>query len=54
LYCPNCGTQNEEDASRCTCSGYELQRIETPSVDVPSPPGMPGDRIPNYLVYRRS
>jgi hypothetical protein len=50
LYCPNCGAQNEDDAPRCTNCGYVLQQVETPAVDVPPPPGMSGERIPNYLV----
>lgn len=50
MYCPNCGAQNEDDAPRCTNCGYVLQLVETPAVDVPPPPGMPGENIPNYLV----
>ncbi len=51
MYCPNCGAQNEDDAARCTNCGYVLQRVETPSADVPPPPGYePQATIPNYLV----
>ncbi len=51
MYCPNCGAQNEDDATRCTNCGYVLQRVETPSADVPPPPGYgPQAPVPNYLV----
>jgi hypothetical protein len=38
LYCPNCGAQNSEDATYCANCGNELQKIETPGMDVPPPP----------------
>jgi len=60
VYCPNCGAQNSEDATYCANCGNELQRIETPSEDVPPPPqgGMQTSYsaqslqqdVPNYLI----
>ena len=60
MYCPNCGAQNSEDATYCANCGNDLQKIETPRVDVPPPPqpGMqtsysaqsPQQDVPNYLV----
>ena len=60
MYCPNCGAQNSEDATYCANCGNDLQKIETPRVDVPPPP-QPGTQasysaqspqqdVPNYLV----
>ena len=62
LYCPNCGANYADDATRCINCGNTLQKIETPSVDVP-PPGVSGagfaptgasggavPYLPNYLV----
>ena len=38
MYCPNCGAQNSEDATYCANCGHELQKIETPGMDVPPSP----------------
>jgi hypothetical protein len=45
-YCSNCGAQNDESATRCSNCGNTLQRIETPTVDVPPPPEMAGGSAP--------
>ena len=45
MYCSNCGAQNDESATRCSNCGSTLQRIETPTVDVPPPPQMAGGSI---------
>jgi hypothetical protein len=62
VYCPNCGAQNSEDATYCANCGHELQKIETPGMDVPPPPqAAPQPEtsyapqssqsdVPNYLV----
>ena len=64
MYCPNCGAQNSEDATYCANCGHELQKIETPGMDVPPPPQAPPQPemqtsyapqssqpdVPNYLV----
>jgi hypothetical protein len=58
LYCPNCGAQNSEDATYCANCGNDLQKIETPRVDVPPQPETqtsysaqpPQQDVPNYLV----
>jgi predicted secreted protein len=64
LYCPNCGAENSEDATYCANCGNDLQKIETPGMDVPPPPQpgpQPGTQpsyapqsaqasVPNYLV----
>lgn len=60
VHCPDCGAQNEEDASFCANCGTELRRIETPDVDVPPPQnagfapssvsGASVPNMPNYLV----
>jgi hypothetical protein len=63
LYCPNCGAQNSEDATYCANCGNDLQKIETPGMDVPPPPQpgpQPGTQpsyapqsahdVPNYLI----
>jgi hypothetical protein len=60
VYCPNCSAENSEDATYCANCGNELNRIETPSEDVPPPPqggtqtsyapqSSQAD-VPNYLV----
>ena len=46
MYCSNCGAQNDESATRCSNCGNTLQRIETPTVEVPPPPEMAGGSIP--------
>src|SRR5918998_4135662 len=51
MCCPNCGAQNDDDATYCTNCGNALQRISTPIVDVPSPPQPQGQAlVPNYLA----
>jgi Interferon-induced transmembrane protein/zinc-ribbon domain len=51
MYCPNCGAQNDDDATYCTNCGNALQQISTPNVDVPSPPQPQGQAlVPNYLA----
>src|ERR671917_841499 len=51
MCCPNCGAQNDDDATYCTNCGNALQRISTPNVDVPSPPQPQGQAlVPNYLA----
>ena len=60
MYCPNCGAQNDDDATYCTNCGNELRRIETPRVDVPPPqqaqtqasytPPQTQAPVPNYLA----
>jgi Interferon-induced transmembrane protein/zinc-ribbon domain len=46
MYCSNCGAQNNESTTRCSNCGSTLQRIETPTVDVPPPRQMAGGSIP--------
>jgi hypothetical protein len=56
VYCPNCGTQNEDNAAYCRNCGVALQTISTPNVDVPPPPQYQQGQtqaqspIPNYLA----
>ena len=62
MYCSNCGAQNSEDATYCANCGSDLQKIETPRMDVPPPPQAdpqpetsyapqsPQQDVPNYLV----
>jgi hypothetical protein len=59
VYCPNCGTQNEDNAAYCKNCGAALQTISTPNVDVPPPPQYQAQAqgqtqgqapVPNYLV----
>jgi hypothetical protein len=51
VYCPNCGAQNSDNASYCANCGNALQAINTPNVDVPSPPQPQGQAsVPNYLA----
>lgn len=38
MYCPNCGAQNNDDATYCANCGNELRQIRTPTADVPPPP----------------
>src|SRR3990170_4318267 len=51
MYCSNCGAQNDESATRCSNCGSTLQRIETPTVDVPTPPEMAGGSTPGGSIY---
>ena len=57
MNCPNCGTNNLDNASVCVNCGRSL--MQPPSSYTPPPPasygsgpgtGMPGPTIPNYLV----
>ncbi len=51
MYCSNCGAQNDENAAYCKNCGNALQRVSTPSFDVPTPPRFQGQvPVPNYLV----
>lgn len=55
MYCPNCGTQNEDSAAYCKNCGNALQTVSTPNVDVPPPPQYQSQAqgqtpVPNYLV----
>lgn len=51
MYCPNCGTQNEDGVIYCSNCGNKLQTVHTPTADVPPPPPYRGQtHIPNYLV----
>jgi uncharacterized membrane protein YvbJ len=38
VYCSNCGAQNDDNATYCTNCGNELRQIETPRVNMTSPP----------------
>lgn len=46
MYCPNCGTQNPDNAAQCTNCGQAFQPA-APGVGVPQ---TPPPNIPNYLV----
>ncbi len=58
MYCPNCGAQNDDNATYCANCGNELRRIETPRADIPPqaqtqasyPPPQSQAPVPNYLV----
>ncbi len=51
MYCPNCGVQNDDSSAYCTNCGNALQRIQTPTVDVPPPTQyQPQTFVPNYLA----
>ena len=60
MYCPNCGAQNDDNATYCVNCGNELRRIETPRADMPLPqqpqphvsyaPPHAQAPVPNYLV----
>src|SRR5215210_495775 len=60
VYCPNCGTQNDDNATYCVSCSNELRRIETPDADIPPPPqpraqvSYPPPQaqtlVPNYLA----
>lgn len=61
MYCPKCGTQNDENAELCTSCGYNLKGIGSEPVEKPlttpretsysSVPITNYDRVPNYLVW---
>ncbi len=47
MYCPRCGTKNEEDALFCKKCGNDLNAPSSgpvPPVPPPQPPGRPGKR----------
>ena len=46
MYCPKCGTQNEDVASRCTNCGEILK----PSEATPRPPSMGDDPVMRAIV----
>jgi len=43
VYCPKCGTQNDDNALKCTNCGADLHHA-------PQPAQQPPARIPNYLA----
>jgi len=66
VYCPNCGTENTNNASFCIECNHELQPVREPQAEAPPPPpqaapppqmaspqamaGQPVGSVPNYLV----
>jgi hypothetical protein len=42
MFCPSCGTENDDNAYRCVKCGIVLQQAAGPSA--------PPQRVPNYLV----
>lgn len=61
MFCTSCGARNDEMAVQCVNCGSALQRIETPSVDVPplpndsssfsAPSGVSTGTVPNIRNY---
>ena len=41
MFCPKCGTPNDDDAFKCVSCGNVLQ----------GPPAEPTEQVPNYLVW---
>ena len=44
MYCPTCGTQNDDSASQCAQCGNELHP------KAPAGPPPPAEAVPNFLV----
>ena len=52
MYCPNCGVQNDDNATYCSNCGNALNAAaRTSSTNFPPPPQQyAGAQVPNYLV----
>lgn len=50
MFCTNCGAANGESARYCANCGAALQRIETPTVDVPQPPPSGGTQNGKHVL----
>ena len=50
MYCPKCGTENDDNAWKCVKCGNDLHPGAPQKAPPPPPSSQPLEKIPNYLV----
>ena len=51
MYCPKCGTENDDNAWKCVKCGNDLHPDVSQKATAPQQPPRPLEEIPNYLVH---